>query len=163
VVVLLGVSALAAAGPATSSDQFAGFAGVQLRASPDRIKTFAKQWTEVHSADRDDAKAHHYLFKGTPPVFEGLKVDKALADVSKRLHVVVGIALSLSGERCPQLAKALQRAWGAPFEVGGRNHELEWKGERVDASLEDDGPSACLLFIGDLGYDDEKDDWKKPR
>jgi len=27
----------------------------------------------------------------------------------------------------------------------------------------DDGPTKCLLFIGDLGYDDVKDEWKKKR
>lgn len=151
-----------AAGPALSSDRFSGFADLQLRVSLDKIKTFSKQWLQVHDADRDD-NVTQYALKGTAPSFEGVKVDKAVASVSRHLHVIVGIGLSFSGGSCSQLTKTLQRVWGTPFDVGGRDHELEWKGERVDASVTDDGPTGCMLFVGDVNYDDEKDDWKKRR
>ncbi|MFT3839012.1 MAG: hypothetical protein QM723_18675 [Myxococcaceae bacterium] len=141
-----------------SSDSFSGYAGVQLRAAPEKIEGFAKSWSE-----HPDKRTTQYTFNGTPPPFEGVKVDKALVQVSKKLHVVIGIGLSLSGDRCPQLIKALNAKWGEAFEVGGSNHELEWQGAKLDASIENAGPGACMFFIGDRGYDDTKDEWKPGR
>jgi len=88
-------STVAIAGP--SSDQFTSYADVKFRAAPDTIKTFAKQWAEVHETPRRKSVVQ-YLLKAPPPAFEGVKVDKALVSVSQHLDAVVGIALSLSGE-----------------------------------------------------------------
>jgi hypothetical protein len=158
----LGATALA--GPVRSSDLFAGYEGVQLRAAPSKVKGFAAHWTAVIVVGKQDEierNLKQYVHRGTPPAFLGVPVQKAMLQTSAHLHVVVGVALSIAHDHCDAMTKALDAAWGPAFDEGGPTHELVWKGDKVDASIEDDGPLACAVYIGDLNYDDEKDVFRK--
>jgi hypothetical protein len=81
-----------------------------------------------------------------------VKVDKLVVVVSKRMQIVVGFALSLVGDRCSAIQKALDAEWGPAMDIGGKNHEVEWEGKRVDAIERSDlhqsagAPSDAMLL-----------------
>jgi len=147
------------AAPTKSADSFDGYAGLQLRNAITKVKDFDKKWKLV--AGDTDTKSTHYIFQASPsPAFHGVKVDKLVVLVSKRMQIVVGFALSLVGDRCVAIKKALDAEWGPAMDIGGKNHEVEWEGKRVDASVELDGPNACFVFVTDRGWNDETDELK---
>lgn len=156
-IVLVMFTATASAAPNKSSDGFAGYAGLKLRAAPGKPKELAKKW---RAADTDNT-SRRYTLKKNPPAFRGVKIDEAVLTVSKHLQVIVGFALKLSGERCAAIEKALDAAWGDANDLGGANKKLAWPGTRVDASLEHQGTD-CLVYINSAAWDAVKDEYKKP-
>jgi hypothetical protein len=142
-----------------SSDAFAGYADLALRDAIAQRKDFGSRWAPV--LGDTDKTADHYLWKGTAPVFHGAAIDKAVLSVSKKMQVVVAFALSLSGDRCAAIERALDAAWGDAFLVGGAHHEVEWEGKHVDASLDHDG-TTCFLYVADRLWDDGRDVFKQP-
>jgi hypothetical protein len=152
------LTASASAAPRKSSESFSGYGGLQLRAPIAKTKNFARKWLRVAG---DDQASTHYALSSAAPAFQGVQVDKAIVVVSRRMHVVVAFALTMSGPRCAAMETALDKAWGPSEPIGGLNHAIEWPSARVDASLERAGPDRCMLFVGDRDWDDTTDQYRK--
>ena len=157
-VVLLALCGTATAGK-KSSDSFSGYAHLKMRGTPATTsKPFAKVWA---MADHDNTTTRYASKKKAAPAFMGVKVDEAVLTVSKKLKFVVGFSLKLSGDHCAAVEKAISKAWGEEQAIGGMNKVVEWPGAKISASMEHQGLD-CIVSIGDKGWDDVKDELKKP-
>jgi len=140
----------------SSAPSFTAYSGLHLRGPVPTGKAFAQKWVAMKG---ESASALRFASRQAAPPLYGATVDRAIIVVSKRLHSVVGFAFAFSFAQCTTIEKAFDQRFGKA--TVGAERALQWQSPQLEATLEHEGPEACVLIVSDRGWDEEADRFKK--